>query len=155
MIRIDDSREFRILGANLQQNITWRKHLETGIKSTLPSIRKQIGSLKQLGGQIPEHTRKTLAEGLILSKFTYLISQWGGATQNLITAAQRVQNRAARWVTSSTRRTKVSKLLKDTGWLSIAELATYHTLLQLWKILKIGKPVTMHTKFTLSDDLSS
>ena len=153
MVRIEDSRDFRILGANLQQNITWRQHLESGTKSTLPSIRRQIGALKQLGGQIPEHTRKTLAEGLILSKFTYLISQWGGATQNLITAAQRVQNRAARWVTSSSKRTKVSKLLKDTGWLSISELAIYHTLLQLWKILRLGKPDAMYTEFTLTVDL--
>ena len=71
----------------------------------------------------------------------------------MITAAQRVQNRAARWVTCSNIRTKVSKLLKDTGWLSIAELATYHTLLNLWKILRMHKPDTMHTRFALTEEM--
>ena len=78
LIKISDSKCFRILGSNLQSNITWKMHLESGKKAILPAIRKQLGKLKQLGKQLPSHTRKTLAEGLLLSKFVYLISQWGG-----------------------------------------------------------------------------
>ena len=76
-MKISDAKNFRLLGANLQQNMSWKQHLETVKKAVLPSIRKQLGSFKQLGNQLPKYTRKTLAEGLLLSKFTYLVTQWG------------------------------------------------------------------------------
>ena len=152
MIKITDSNDFRLLGSNLQPNISWRAHLETGSKAVLPAIRKQIGALKQLGAQIPKQSRKAIAEGLIQSKFNYLIAQWGGATKNLIKAAQRLQNKAARWVTSSPRRTSTRKLLKDTDWLSIQEMTKYHTLVQLWKIVRLQKPQTMTELFTMNNE---
>ena len=42
---------------------------------------------------------------------TYLISQWGGATANYRTAAQRVLNKVARWVTKDSKKTKISELM--------------------------------------------
>ena len=46
---ITDSGQFRILGINLQGNLTWLAHLETGHKALLPSLRKQLGALQHLG----------------------------------------------------------------------------------------------------------
>ena len=152
MVKITDSKDFRLLGSNLQPNISWKAHLETGSKAVLPAIRKQIGALKQLGAQIPKQSRKAIAEGLIQSKFNYLIAQWGGATKNLMKAAQRLQNKAARWVTCSSRRTRTRKLLKDTGWLSILEMTKYHTLVQLWKIIRLQKPLIMTELFTTTNE---
>ena len=120
-LRIKDSNKFRVLVTNLEQNQSWKKHLVSGKKAVLPSIRQQLGALKLLGSQIPQKTRKLLAEGLMLRKFNYLISLWGGATPNFITAAQRTQNKIARWVTSRNKRTRISTLLETCGWLSIQE----------------------------------
>ena len=52
--------------------------METGRKAILPAIRKLLGSLQQMGRKLPTSSKKTIAEGLIMSKFQYLISQWGG-----------------------------------------------------------------------------
>ena len=78
MMKISDSKNFRILGANFQPNMGWKNHLETGKKAVLPDIRRKLGSLSLLGKQIPLHSRKLIAEGLLMSKLTYLIAQWGG-----------------------------------------------------------------------------
>ena len=82
---------------NLQNNLTWNSHLEIGSKSLLPSLRKCLGALRNIGNMIPQASKNTLARGIITSRLTYLISIWGGATQNLVRKAQRIQNSAARW----------------------------------------------------------
>ena len=152
LIKIKDAKNFRLLGANLQGNIHWKSHLETGKRAVLPIIRKQLGSLQQLGKQLPQTTRKTLAEGMLLSKFSYLIAQWGGASSNYITSAQRLQNKIGRWVTGANRKTKTISILENCGWLSIKELTSYHSLIQLWKLLRIHKPSNMANKFSLDED---
>ena len=48
-VQIGDSEYTRILGANVQTNMLWNKHIESGEKALLPAIRRQIGILKTPG----------------------------------------------------------------------------------------------------------
>ena len=150
---ISDSQEVRILGANLQQNLSWQAHLEKGKKAVLPAVRKQFGAIQQIRRFLNKSSRKLLAERLLMSKMLYLISQWGGATANYVLKAQRLQNRIARWITGS-RRTKISSLLKKLDWLSISELTTTHSLTQLWKVIHMGRPEMISERITLNDDFT-
>ena len=68
----------RILGMNIQKDLTWNAHLETGSKALLPSLRGNIGSLRNCTKMIPQSSRNILARGLINSRLMYLISIWGG-----------------------------------------------------------------------------
>ena len=74
---INDRGQTRILGINFLGNMTWLGHLETGHKSLLPSIRRQLGALQHLGRKLPFRCRNFLAEGLIVSRFCYLLSSLG------------------------------------------------------------------------------
>ena len=91
----------RILGLNVQANLTWTSHLESGPKPLLPSLRRNIGALKNLSKLVPFRSRNTIARGLIQSRLSYLLCVWGGATPNLIRKAKTTQNIAARWVTDN------------------------------------------------------
>ena len=133
----------------------WKLQLETGSKAVLPDIRRKLGQLRSMGKQIPFKSRKLLAEGLLLGKLQYLMTQWGGANQTLMTAAQRTMNCIARWVTGGSKKTKIRKLLVECGWLSIIELSTYHTVVQLWKILTYRKPENMSQKIQLDENLDA
>ena len=115
--RITDKGTSRILGINLQANMTWTAHLETGDKALLPGIRRQLGALRQLGNKLPLRCRKQLAEGLILSRFLYLIPVWGATTDSSIRRAQRLLNQVARWASGKSKRTRVRKLMESLGWL--------------------------------------
>ena len=79
----------------MQQNFSWANHLERGNKAILPGIRRQFGALQQLSKQLPRASKKLLSEGLLLSRLSYMITQWGGATENFITTAQRLENKLA------------------------------------------------------------
>ena len=52
------------------------------------------------------NARNTLARGLVISKITYLISVWGGATRNYRRKAQTLLNSAARWGFRKTQKNK-------------------------------------------------
>ena len=50
---VQDKNYTRILGANIQLNMNWQAHLESGSKVLLPGVRRQLGSLKYIGRLIP------------------------------------------------------------------------------------------------------
>ena len=149
---INDCKQMRLLGTNLQQNLGWRAYLESGRKAILPTIRKQFGAIKILGKMLPRGSKKLLAEGLLMSKMIYIITQWGGAGHSQITAVQRLQNQIARWITGQRRRVRISTLLEEVGWWSIREQIRIHSLVQLWKVLHLNKPATIRNKLRMDDE---
>ena len=146
---ITDSGNCRILGMNIQGNLTWNSHLETGVKPLLPTLRKNLGLLKSLGKKLPPGSRNTLATGFLLSRINYLIGVWGGAPNSWIIKVQSIQNAAARWVSSSHRRTRISTLLELTGWMSVAEMTTLSTITQMWKIIHKNSPSNLAEKISV------
>ena len=90
-------------------------------------------------------TKLKVANGVIMSKLTYLITLWGGAQKYLLNALQVQQLTAARavcgfacWGWSRKR------LLDRVGWLSVRQLIFYHTVLQTVKTLNTGKPMELY-----------
>ena len=68
----------RLLGGHFTNDLTWKGHLITGEKPMLAAVRKKLGALRHLKKELSYNSRKTLAEGLILSKIHYLLPLWGG-----------------------------------------------------------------------------
>ena len=104
--------------------------------------------------QLPRKTKKLLAEGILISRLQYLITQWGGGvTENYMTAAQRLLNRIARWVTGCNNRTRIASLMTEVGWLSVADMTTLQSLTQMWKIVHLDKPEIIRDIITIEEDL--
>ena len=76
---VKDTKCMRILGANMQSNLGWQQHLETGEKAVFPRMRRQLGLLKNRGRMIPRNVRNSLARSYITSSLNYLLPLWGGA----------------------------------------------------------------------------
>ena len=93
-------------------------------------------------------TRLTIANGIFSSKLIYQISLWGGAESYLIDVLQKIQNRAARFVTHRDNYTPVKQLLKECGWLSVRQLEFFHSTVQLHKILTTGSPEYLFERIT-------
>ena len=79
--RVIAAKYTRILGYNLQENLTMNSHLESGEKCLLGQLRQKLGAIKHIGQLMPPNCRKTLATGLLLSRIQYMIQIWGGAPQ--------------------------------------------------------------------------
>ena len=151
MERIQDSKDFRVLGSNWQQNMGWSEHLEKGKRAALPKIRSQFGMIKMMSRQLPRKSKKLLAEGFLISKFQYLITLWGSGNTNVKTA-QRLLNKMSRWVTGCGRNIRIASLMEEVGWFSIQEMVNIQSLSQMWKLINTGKPVQLSDKIVTEED---
>ena len=149
---VKDSGVTRILGANIQANMLWTQHLETGEKALFPQVRKLLGQLRHIGKMIPRRSRLTLARGLVLSRLCYLMPLWGGAAKTHIGKAQIIMNAAARWATGLGKRTRVRKLMEETGWLTIEEQIRMSTAVLSWKLVHLKKPERMRERMLVTED---
>ena len=140
---IQDSKYMRVLGSNIAQNMLWKTHLEAGKKALLPQARKTLGLLRHLGNLIPYRSRRNLANGLILSKLSYLMPLWGTAADAHIRKAQVLLNATARWVTGLRKSTKIITLMTAINWMTIKEQIYVSTLLQTWKLVHLERPPRM------------
>ena len=89
-----------------------------------------------------------IANGIVMTKFTYLIQLWGGTSEYLLTFLQKLQNRAARMVTKLGWHTPVKTLLIQCGWLSIRQLVVYHSLVQIYKSKQNQRPLNLYNKIS-------
>ena len=142
----------RILGGNVSNDLSWSHHLSTGKKALLPMIRKQIGSLSSLRRSLPLKAKLKLANSFILSRLNYIICLWGNTTENQLRKVQVCLNSAARFVLDTNKREKQSDLMKKCNWLSVTELVEFHSLLQLFKVLRWGIPESLCENFEIVED---
>jgi hypothetical protein len=91
--------------------------------------------------------RKLIANGIFLSKLSYLIALWGGCNTDLLKSLQILQNKAARIVTKLDWTTPTSVLLSQCGWLSVNQLVVYHSVLVVNKVLQTKQPKPLHIMF--------
>ena len=149
---IKSLRDCILLGGTLQNNLAWAAHIDSGEEALVPETRKKLGVLKHLGRRIPEHSRRLLAEGLVLSKLRYLIPIWGGTSAKYLKMTQTPLNDTARFVSNRNRRTKTLDLMRYCKWLTITEMRDYHSLLLMWRTVRENAPKHLSDKVNLTDD---
>ena len=149
---INPGRHMRLLGGNLQQNLSWQAHLEVGDKPLLPDLRKKLGALRHLGPGVPRQTRLKLANATIISRILYLLPVWGGAPNTYLNKIQVILNKSARYVNGLSRRSPTQGLMESCQWLDIRRLEKLHSLALMWKILWMKTPLHIHRKITVNED---
>ena len=94
-----------------------------------------------------------IANGIILSKLIYLIPLWAGADKYLLNSLQLIQNKAARLVTKCGQETPIRMLLRQCGWLSVAQMGMYHSLVSTFKIKQSKCPLYLYSKLWDTEDV--
>ena len=75
---ITPSSSEKLLGGWIHQDLKWSEHILDNQESLVRSLSTRLSALKMIGKVAPFKTRKMLADGIFISKLTYLISLWGG-----------------------------------------------------------------------------
>ena len=134
----------------MHENLEWRVHIRDHKGSLINQLIGRINGLKKVCVNANFKTRLMVANGLVMSKLSYLIILWGGAQQYLVRALQVQQLMAARIVCgSSSWRWSRRQLLTKVGWLSVKQLIFYHTVLQAHKTLSTGRPLSMYLSLSV------
>ena len=103
----------KYLGVNIQDNMQWESHIDSITKKaskTLGFIQRnlKIGNKK---------TKETAYKALVRPLLEYAAPVWDPYTANEIEALEKIQRRAARWVTSRNRQTScVDSILEQLDW---------------------------------------
>ena len=129
-----------LLGGIIAQNLKWTEHILLNKKSLIRQLGTRLNALQKICQTADFKTRKMFADGLFMSKLTYLIQVWGGCEDFLVKCLQVVQNKAARLVTNRSIYTPTKVLLKECGWLSVSQLIFFHTVILLFKVRKDQEP---------------
>ena len=137
----------RLLGAWIHQDMKWEEYLQDNDESLIRSLSTRLGALKLIGRIGSFKTRKMIANGIFLSKLSYLIALWGGCSLYLLKSLQTLQNKAARVVTKLDWSTPTAVLLSQVGWLSVHQLVVYHSVVMVFKILQSKQPKPLHSMF--------
>ena len=125
----------KLLGIVIQNYLKWSDYILKDDKSLVRQLTTRLSALKLVSDVASFKVRLMIANGIFSSKLIFQISVWGGAESYLLDALQIVQNKAARFVARGERFTPVIDLLKQCGWLSVRQLAFYHSVLLIKKTL--------------------
>ena len=104
------------------------------------NLKKKLGALKHVSKFSSYNTRVKLANGCIMSKIIYGIQVWGlHCRPSSLKKVQSVQLNTLKWVTGRYC-DGLKVLLNTTGWMSVYQLAIYHSLVLYWKVMTHKKP---------------
>ena len=78
----------KLLGAWIHQDLKWSEHLQDNDENLLKALTTRLSALKMVGKVASLQTRKMIADGIFISKLSYLISVWGGCEGYLARSEQ-------------------------------------------------------------------
>lgn len=137
---IEPSQEERLLGANVTNDFLWKSHLRDHKKSVISTLKKKNNALSIICHYSCFKIRKMFANALVMSHILYHIQLYGGCSDNLISAIQVQQNRAARSVCKLPWRTNTNVLLGQLGWLNVKQMVAFYSIKSFHKTRLIGLP---------------
>ena len=122
---ITPSKQEKLLGCIVSENLKWRHHIMEHEQSIIMQLTSRVNGLTLITSRADFHTKLMVANGLIISKLSYLIQLWGGCEGYLLKMLQVQLNRAARSVTGLSGFTSTRKLMDMCGWLTVKQLIVF------------------------------
>ena len=167
----------RFLGVIIDEDLSWDPH----IAATRRKLNYAASSLYRMRDSIPSNLHKDLYHTLYESHLAYCISVWGGASPSKTGCLSISQKQCIRFLfgdkeaflnkfrTCARARPVKSQLLGEEFYsrehtkplfnkhkiLSFMNLYTYHTYMELFKILKFRDPLVIHEQFKVSNRKSN
>ena len=133
-------------GLYISNDLKFKDHLVSCDQSLVKQLTTRLNGVILVSTRASFKTRLMIAEGVFMSKLSYLIQLWGGTEDNILRKLQVIQNRAARAVTRLSWFTPTSKLMSQCGWLSVKQLIFYHTAVMIHKIKITRMPIYLSCK---------
>ena len=134
----------KTLGVTLDENLTWRDHVEVISKK----ISSGIGALKRIRELIDQDTAIKAYQGFIEPYFSYCAPVWDGLGHTLSDRLQKLQNRAARVITRSSYDISSNLLLDQLKWNNLSVNRLKQKAILMYKTLNGQTPQYLHEMFT-------
>ena len=131
------------LGIYVDENLTWYLHVDKLCKK----IASAIGAIKRVKPFLPQSTLLSIYNSLVQPHFDYCSLVWGNCGKTLSNKLQKLQNRAARVITSSSYDADVNSLFHKLSWKDLNSQRQIQKALMVFKSLNGLVPEYLTSKF--------
>ena len=131
------------LGIYIDENLTWHSHIDKLCKK----IASAIGAIKRVKPFVPQSTLLNIYNSLVQPHFDYYSLVWGNCGKTLSNKLQKLQNRAARVITSSNFDVDVDSLFHKLSWKDLKSQRQIQNALMVFKSLNGLVPEYPTSKF--------
>ena len=138
--------EAKFLGITIDENFTWKKHVENVCKL----CSRNIGVLKKVKGFLPINAMYRLYCSLVLPYLNYGLLLWGNANKYLINKVFRLQKRAMRLISNSEYLSHTKPLFQKFNTLNIFDMYTKEVAIFMFKYKNNMLPVSFDNFFTVN-----
>ena len=131
-IPIDRVSDFNFLGLTINENLSWKPH----INKISSKISKQIGIINKLKHILPGNVLRMLYCSLILPQLTYSILAWGFDIGRI----EKLQKRAVRVITCSKYNAHTEPIFKKLDLLKVGDIFELNLLKFYYKFVNKTRP---------------
>ena len=131
------------LGMYIDENLTWHSHIDKLCKK----IASTIKAIKRVKPFVPQSTLLNIYNSLVQPHFDYYSLVWGNCGKTLSNKLQKLQNRAARVITSSNFDVDVDSLFHKLSWKDLKSQRQIQNALMVFKSLNGLVPEYPTSKF--------
>ena len=133
---ITPSTSVKNLGITFDSNLSMKHH----VTSLCRRINFHLRNLYRIRRFIDSTTCAHAARSLILSRLDYGNSLLGGLSKTDMLRLQRLQNRAARLIFQSDKRTSAAPLLRELHWLPVQQRVDFKILVHVYNCIQGSSP---------------
>ena len=138
----------RYLGVQIDIKLNWGKHIDT-IKT---KANRALGLIKYSKKYLPSDILNKMYRGIVEPHLSYCCSVWGCCSESKLDVLQKIQNRAARIVTSSPYDASAAPIIQNLGWPTISDLIRKETATLTYKSLNSLAPDYLSKLFAKCSD---
>lgn len=141
----------RNLGIIFDSELSFSQHISSLSKSCFCHIR----NLRKIRSSIDLPTATTIAVSLIHSKLDYCNSLFLNLPDTQLNKLQSILNSAARAITSTSKYSHITPILKSLHWLKIKERIQYKILSLTYSALQFNQPSHLRTLLTIQNKINT
>ena len=149
-VQISQVKKTKFLGVHIDSTLSWRDHINY-IKG---KIARSLGAMVKARKVFHQETLRTLYHTFLYPYFTYCIEVWGNSYSSYQDPLIKLQNRALRIITGSSRRTHLLPLYRKMKLLELQKIYMYVVQLFMYKRHHDKLPCIFHPLFCTSYEVS-
>lgn len=144
-VTLQQVKNAKCLGVTIDEFLTWETHLTNVIRK----VSAGIGVLRRVKKIVPRDNLISIYRSIIEPYFDYCCLVWDGIGTSLAERLQKLQNRAARVITSATYLKRSKDIRSELGWQTLQERRNKLKAVMMFKTLNGMAPRYMEDIFNV------
>ena len=137
----------KTLGVIVDEHLAWNNQIE----NIVSKVTKGIGMMRRIKQYVPKPTLIKICNAIVLSHFDYCSMVWDNCADYQLEKLQKLQNRAARVITSKSYEVRSEDVLKELNWHPLRQRYQINKLILMHKAKNNTLPTSLTEMFHITN----